>query len=266
MKKYFTIITLLIFLLSSKSIFAEWEENCETKKWFELYNCRVPKLCSDYKSEKPVIKTTEYYEASEKYWIDEAKGTFRTNMNNIYSCWMLKSQKKSYETIKKLVRNEKSWKLANKVLKKIDYKLKSIDESFQKLQCKNVWKKDVYNKIVVLKQTTYELCKYSNYVEYLRDYYSYLPNIRPNKESFWVDELIDIKEHIEDEINDELEHNFKVFPIVFNAYSEYENNFPIHVLLELIRDDLITFRDKFYQTISPINQVAYKISNAMSIH
>jgi hypothetical protein len=37
------------------------------------------------------------------------------------------------------------------------------------------------------------------------------------------------------EIAKEISHTYKVFPIAFQAYGEYENNFPIHVLLEVIK-------------------------------
>jgi hypothetical protein len=69
---------------------------------------------------------------------------------------------------------------------------------------------------------------------------------------------------IQNEIDVELNHTFKVYPLAFNVFSEYENNYPVHVLLEMLREDFVVFRDKLNRTISPINQVVYKISNAMS--
>jgi len=54
--------------------------------------------------------------------------------------------------------------------------------------------------------------------------------------------------------------------MAFNTYIDYENNYPIHILLELIKEDFIVLRRKLHEAISPINQVVYKISNAMSIN
>jgi hypothetical protein len=67
-----------------------------------------------------------------------------------------------------------------------------------------------------------------------------------------------------DSINEEIEQSYKTFPIAFNAYSEFENNFPMHFLLEILKEDFAIFRDKLYKTLGPINQVVYKIHEAMS--
>ena len=61
----------------------------------------------------------------------------------------------------------------------------------------------------------------------------------------------------------EIDQTYKVFPLAFHAYTEYENNISIHFLLELIREDYITLRQKLHEAINPINQVVYKISWAM---
>jgi len=65
------------------------------------------------------------------------------------------------------------------------------------------------------------------------------------------------------EIQTEIENTNKAFPVVFKAYSEYENNITAHVLLELLREDYNLLRENFHKSINPINQVVYKISNAM---
>ena len=274
MKKYFFIITFLLFFSINKNSFAE-DLICETKNWFDKYQCRVQQICNPYiKINKdikyePVVITSIYSEASNDYWIEEVKDEYRKNMNDIYSCWILKSQKKSLQLpLDKLIKMEKSWELWDKASKTIQERLSKIGLSSKALKCKDIWDK-IYNKQFVLQQSTYELCKYVTYLEYLKEYNSTLKNsIKSDdkRKSFWISELLNKNENIQDDINNEIEHSFKVYPIVFNSYSEYENNFPIHILLELIRDDFATFRDKLYKTISPINQLVYKISNAMSIH
>jgi hypothetical protein len=65
-------------------------------------------------------------------------------------------------------------------------------------------------------------------------------------------------------INAEKEHAFKIYRLAFTAYSEYQGNFPIHIALELLKDNLIIFREKLYKALSPISQVIYKYINAMS--
>ena len=66
------------------------------------------------------------------------------------------------------------------------------------------------------------------------------------------------------EIEDEIEHTYKVFPLAYSGYSDYENNFPIHFLLDIIKDDYKILRKKLYEVLMPIAQVWYKIINAMS--
>jgi len=65
------------------------------------------------------------------------------------------------------------------------------------------------------------------------------------------------------QIQKEIENINKTFPVVYKAYSEYENNITAHVLLELLRDDYNLLREKLHKNLNPINQVVYKISNAM---
>ena len=65
------------------------------------------------------------------------------------------------------------------------------------------------------------------------------------------------------DISLEVEQAYKVFPLAYHAYGEYEDNFPVHFLLELLKEDYQELRQKLHQVLNPINQVVYKISNAM---
>jgi hypothetical protein len=109
-------------------------------------------------------------------------------------------------------------------------------------------------------------------MEYLKEYYSnvnnslWLQNKGVKKEEVYVaTEVANVQKNIFNWIDDEIEQAYKTFPLAFNAYSEFENNFPIHFLLEVLKEDFRIFRDKLYQTVSPIDQVVYKISNAMGL-
>ncbi|MEA3387530.1 MAG: hypothetical protein U9Q66_04055 [Patescibacteria group bacterium] len=60
-------------------------------------------------------------------------------------------------------------------------------------------------------------------------------------------------------------HAKEVFNMAFLAYTEYENNFPIHLLLQILREDFIVFRQKLHEVLNPINQVTYKIVNCQNL-
>ena len=133
----------------------------------------------------------------------------------------------------------------------------------------------IVSKKQILDQSTFELCKYSYYLDYLKDYYSDVEKIlgidktQNNKEV--ANQMTYDPKIIETMINNtnatidnEKQHSFKIYPIAFTAYSEYQSNFPIHIALELLKDNLIVFREKLYKTLSPISEVVYKYINAMS--
>jgi chromosome segregation ATPase len=111
------------------------------------------------------------------------------------------------------------------------------------------------------------MCRYVVYLEYLKSYYKIpsklLDTENKNNESYTFSETIRKSMEINNKIQEEKNHSYKVFPVVFHAYSEYENNLPSHLFLELIREDYLVIRDKLQDALSPINQVGYKIMNAM---
>lgn len=141
-------------------------------------------------------------------------------------------------------------------------------------KCLEIDKKTIYNKLSILKQTTQVTCDYGFYVDYLKEYFQDPANtlwVDPEKikdpntpsESYGDTEVAKKLKNIQDDLSNEFNHSIKIFPIAFHAYSEYENNFPIHFLLELIKEDYMIFRDKLYEMLNPISQVGYKIMNAM---
>jgi hypothetical protein len=74
--------------------------------------------------------------------------------------------------------------------------------------------------------------------------------------------LVNLENDRKNQIDNEINHIYKVYPIAFNAYKQYEDNLSTHLLLELIRDDYKILRDNLHKVLNPINQVVYKISNA----
>lgn len=271
-----------IFLIQTQT-FAE--ETCELKRWYDLYKCRVENICKKYIEWKKIIFQTEDYEEANNLWnstlwtadnIDNAKNLYRENMNNIYKCAILQSQKNSLNLFKtKLIWIEKWWELKSKMLNKVWERINRIDSEFSRLWCKWIEKDQIVNKNAVLSQATNELCKHVSYMEYLLEYNKNIKN------ALWIDdesinETDDTQYPVEmvsqkmlekkTKVDEEISHSYKVFPVAFNAYSEYENNYTLHIFLELIREDFLILRDKIHQALNPINQVVYKISNAMSIN
>ncbi len=303
MKIFFSYIILITLLLSNYNNVYTQENEEKTpyslESWYKLYQSRVQSICEEYKYYKKdkknwkinfVIKIPDNYlelNNENKYFLADIKNTHRTNMNNIYKCGLLSTQKKSLILIKNdLIKNTPS------IAKKLDWKIKvqinKIDLQIKALKCNFPKDKDSIQKLVILSQATYQTCKYINYLEYLKDYQTNIKNLisyeNPksntaedkleaekkkdelnNKLStnYDISEIVSKKTQEIYKLNKEIEHTYKVFPLVFQAYTEYENNITIHFLLNLIKVDYIVLREKLHKALNPINQVVYKISNAM---
>ena len=259
--------TILIIILFSYNITnaAEWS-SYSLEANYKLYQERVKNICEQYKPEKFLINIEDNYliiEDNNIYSLANIKNTHRTNMNNIYKCSLLKIQKKSLLLIK-IDLIKKNAELSKKLAKKIDIKVMQIELTMSNLKCINSEEKTSIQKLNVLKQTTYQTCKYINYLEYLRE-----NNQKINSLIEWSKEKYDIrsitkkaKEKI-NELDKEIKHTYRIFPLAFHAYTEYENNITIHFLLELIKEDYVILRQKLHNTLNPINQLVYKVSNAM---
>ncbi|MFC1797936.1 hypothetical protein ACFLY2_02030 [Patescibacteria group bacterium] len=146
----------------------------------------------------------------------------------------------------------------------MDSNISLLKTKMEIFNCNESKEKSSIQKLSVLNQATYQTCKYSSYIEYLKDYNKIIKNnLEKDKNNYNISEIVNIENEKLAELNKEIEHTYKIFPLAFQAYTEYENNISIHILLELLRDDYITLREKLHDAISPINQVVYKIANAM---
>jgi len=105
----------------------------------------------------------------------------------------------------------------------------------------------------------------NSYLEYLREYNSKYENliVSDDQESYNSMYLVSQESYRKNQIDEEITHIYKVYPLAFSAYKEYENNLLSHLLLELIKDDYKVLRENLHSVLNPINQVVYKISNAM---
>lgn len=285
MKKLF--LSIIILILSFGSVYAE--KSTETLKWYNLYEYRVKNVCNSYKPKNILINNPDYPELetqdfskkdeasgdvkSTPIWNPEgnslyvAKAQYRENMNNIYKCSILDIRKKSFLLIKEdLTKNNAS--LKNKIEKKIELELRKIEISKKKIKCGNNNKnKNALQKLEVLKQTSYELCRYNSYLEYLREYHKVIGNLLAADESladtYNLSTLWNLERAKMAEIDAEIAHSYKIYPVAFHAYTEYENNLATHLLLELLKEDFMAFKKSLHKSINPLNQVIYKISNAM---
>lgn len=300
MKKSNNIVSKIILVLFSLYIinYTYADDDCEKKTdSFEKYECRTKKVCEvpEYVENKKVFnpekfkKADSYKEAEisdvflkssrDEKPIKKAVSVYKDNMDSIYKCAMIWIQKNSILNIKQKLLSanlDKTWDVKKNIWPKIESILNKLDIVSKSSKCLEIDKKTIYNKLAILKQTTQVTCDYGFYIDYLKEYYKDPMNamwIDPKDikdtnaseetKSYLNSEVANKLKNIQSDLDSELEHSLKIFPIAFHAYSEYENNFPIHFLLELIKEDYMIFRDKLYEVLNPINQVVYKISNAM---
>ncbi len=270
MKKILPIIFYISLLLFS-SVSADEEKAIQ---WYELYKQRVNTICKIHKPKQVIYQVSEYQEFDEKIKdyvlenndFEDAKKNYKENMWNIYKCALLWEQKKSILLIKEdLLRITPL--VNNGIKNKLKNRQKTIDIISKKLKCRNnSMVKDSIQKLRVLKQATYELCKYHSYLEYIKERSNTIWHIiNTNKENYNISQIVWLVDRKKHEIDVEITRSYKVFHIVFQAYTEYENNYTIHALLELLREDFLVFKEKLHWSISPINQVVYKIANAMRL-
>lgn len=284
MKKLFFIF-ILIFL---NIVITNASSDCENiADDFKKYECRSEKICKKYDENKKVFNFEKYkdaktYKESESSvlvssWLEDkvAKkvvSIYKENMNSIYKCAIIQVQKNSILNIKqKLLSLDKTWDIKKSFEPKVEDLINKLDMISKSSQCLNIDKQTIFNKLSILRQTTYLTCDYSFYMEYLKTYYSDPINIlwldkkqiEENNLDYATKDVANKIKNIQKKLDTEVNHAYKTFPIAFNAYSEYENNFPIHFLLELIKEDYNIFRNKLHEVLNPINQVVYKISNAM---
>ena len=290
--KLFLLFSLLFFFWKS----AFWAEDfCGTQKWYELYECRVENICQAYESEKPVFNSEDFQQAADigqefqngnnqAPALASAKQTYRDNMSNIYKCWIIQSQRNTLNKLSEFIKQESSGQLSDAVWGQIDQRINRLELSSNTIGCTLSDNQTEQNKLNILRETTQQLCKYTSYLEYIKWYYSQTGNAfdRTNPsdtqllEEYYDDnilaqltkttprELSNYVTQTQNEIASEISHTYKTFPIAFHAYSEYENIYPIHFLLELIRWDFLILRKLLYQNLLPIAQLWLKVINAMS--
>lgn len=233
----------------------ESKQNIENNKKREEFNKPI-KEKEEALRKKMQLLTTEYS-------LEKTKELHVWNMNSIYKCWLLSTQKKSLLLIKNdLIKQNPT--LGKKIEWKIDSEVQKLEYISDSNWCTKSKSKSSVQKLTLLKQATYQTCKYISYLEYLKEYNKSIPNIiEPNKWHYTPLEIVKNQEQKVWELDEEIKYTYRIFPLAFHAYWEYENNITAHFLLELLKDDYITLRESLHKALNPINQVVYKIVNAM---
>lgn len=275
MKKIYVLFLFFCFINISYAYDCENIENS-----FEKYKCRSENICKNYDDNKKVYNPETFKEADfykevsisdvllvtsiDQKPIKKAVSIYKENINNVYKCALIQVQKNSLKNIKqKFLKLDKTWDIKKSIEPKIDQLNNKLDIISKSSKCLWIDKETTSNKLSVLRQTTYLTCDYAFYIEYLKDYYKNIGNVIWEQEEVSNIEAGNKILNISKSLDKELNHSLKIFPIAYHAYSEYENNFPVHFLLELLIEDFNILRNKLHEVINPINQVWYKIINAM---
>ena len=244
---------------------------CSEKEDYELYDCEYRNIClkQEYWTSTDKIVNLEK-DIVTSVVFNEVQSIYKYNQNNIYKCWILSSQKNAFEklVIKLINVTDKTGILKTKIIPKIEAKLEVLQDIQAKNNCITI-KSSQYDKKTlkktILDQSTLELCKYKYYLKFLDTREDDLKNSFPEWEkeisSNEMGEIIKEKKNI---IQNEVEHSMKMYPLAFETYVQYDSFIQIHIILELLKEDYRTLRDKLFQTLHPINQVVYKIINAQS--
>ena len=205
-------------------------------------------------------------------------------MGNIYKCAMIQSQRNSLNKMKEFLSWESSGQLSDALEWQIEQRIARLELSSSSIWCSLTDTQSEQNKLNILRETTQQLCIYTSYLEYVKWYYektwsaysrsnpadsqildgSYDSNTLNRLTKVSPSKIANDINASKNEIAKEISHTYKIFPIAFQAYGEYENNYPIHVLLEVIEWDFLILRQLLYQNLMPISQLGLKVINAMS--
>lgn len=288
--KYFFYILLFLstFWYSTPHLFAAESDSCGNQEGYGMYECRSQNICESYASEKPVYNVEDYGEAetakaafqnnqSHAPALDAAKELYRKNMGNIYKCAMIQAQKNALEFLMWELKQEKSWELDDSIWGQIELRVNRLEIAANTVGCTLSDGETIQNKLNILRETTTEACRYVSYLEYLKAHYQKTDRFWDEAEyqnaygtdaklkgKFPLWEMPAIMNEVDSQIAEEISHTYKVFPIAYHAYSEYENNFPIHFLLEIVRADFMILRQRLKENLMPLAQLGLKVINATS--
>lgn len=284
MFKTTTIWIVIIFIFNTINISFWFENSEENRQNYNKYKENVSEYCENFlkinKEKKYIVnefKQEKYNILDEdliQKWLEknsnivkEVSKIYKKNMDNIYNCALTINQLNTLNFIKTLLKKDS--KIYNQA--KIESLKSTLNEKFINWNCNIPNNNNNTNiKPIVLNQAIYETCKYNYYLEYIKKSFKNIWVIiwNQNKE---IENLYINNSFIASQsnkviilVNEEIEKIYKIFPNAYKTYVEYENNFPIHFLLQILKNDFIMFRNELQKALHPINQVVYKIKDAMS--
>lgn len=234
------------------------------------------------RSKKDISDIKDSLESIYELPIYLASNTYKNNMDDLYKCGVISIQEKVTKEIEdKVSDNSFIAKIVSPVTKKQKNLLEKQKTNYNCFEDKNEnLKNSKTNKKNILQRWLDETCRYNFYMEYLKRYYSQTNNLVGEEamKRWWTKtnvfnqsiptiykktELWSLVDNLKWKIDLEIQKSDKVFPIAFDSYLQYESNYRIHKYLELLGVMLDIYRTKLYKSLSPINQVIYKIINAM---
>lgn len=277
MNKFTKAFSVILFLtiFSNNIVFAvDWNKEvlkCNWLKDYDLYKCEVNDICKTkeyWANNDKIINLDKFYKENTKF--EDIKKIYRNNQNNIYKCSVLNSQEIALvQLITKLLNStDKTGLLKTKIIPKIISKKNTLQNIKNQNNCVtiNIESENKKLKKIVLDQSALELCNYNYYLKYLNNsYYTEIGNIYDkSKQSISSNKIEEDILNKQNEIETEIKHSYKMFPLAFDSYLQYDSFLKTHIVLELLKEDYRVYRDKLYQTLNPINQLVYKIINAQS--
>lgn len=279
--KYFILTSVIFWIFLSWYILNADEKNIPSG--YELYTNRNEEICKKYEPENPIFSTEKFPDLNKDipenqkvYSIDDndlevAQKIYVNNVNSIYACAMIWAQERSINFImQELGEDKETWALNKAYTAQLD-NIKRLKEENECLSTNK--SNNPTDKKNMLDQVTNQLCQYNNYLEYLKEYNSITANIvqqdkklengEKMMQNYNISDIISKEKEKKSQIENEITKAYDLYPIALKAYNDYETNLPIHDLLTLLQKNYVDLRLELHKNLNPINQVVYKISNAM---
>lgn len=241
-----------------------------------------------FDDQNQLTKKKEIYLSPETYFkqennvstpIYEAEKVYKENMSDIYSCAMNASIESAVWFEKVLLKNEKT----PLVKRAIERWLDSFPNYDNNENCRE-FDQEKFNELqeIILNEAVYEICKYTSYLDVLNNVYledaNILKNIKTSdaitkKDASYMKQeevdqvqlssIISIQKELQETIEKDMEKAFNVHKLSYTRFNDFLNNLILHMWLEWLRIRIDLFREYLYKVLWPMNQLPWKIINAM---
>ncbi len=200
---------------------------------------------------------------------------YRTIMDQIYACGIIEGR------IQVIERLEDQIDRNNNGMTEIRTKLETMREALQEEStthsCKSIDMNGIDTKREILDATLYQYCVYRHYLAYVETNMEVQMNTLISTEQEArknlgvsqvtlqnTDQLIFLFENATSQIQNEITRAKDVYSQAFVAYGEMERTYGIHILLLVLTDDYIQFRENLKNFMNPLSQFFQKAVNAQS--